>query len=119
MALLENTKEHPTAEAIYEKIRRQIPNISLGTVYRNIAFLADTGKIIKIRVGDETLHFDARTHEHYHWRCRVCGKVEDLEIQIDPSLKEEAERLTGAVIERQDLSFTGVCRECMALPERI
>jgi len=109
---LQSTTDHPTAETIYEKIRRNIPGISLGTVYRNLAFLADSGKIIKIRTRDETLRFDARTREHYHWQCRVCGKVGDLAIIVDPRLNAEAEQQSGVAIERHDLCFIGVCKDC-------
>jgi Fe2+ or Zn2+ uptake regulation protein len=113
--LLENTAEHPTAEAIYSQIRGKMPNISLGTVYRNLAFLADSGKIIKIRMLDGTLRFDARRRSHYHLQCRLCGRVEDLAVSVDPRLEEEAERESGAAIEGHDLCFIGVCRECRNL----
>jgi Fe2+ or Zn2+ uptake regulation protein len=112
LKLLESTDEHPTAETIYERIRLTIPNISLGTVYRNLAFLADSGRIIKIRMRDDTLRFDARIHTHYHVQCRLSGKVDDLAMDVDPQLSDEAERLPGAMIEFHDLCFIGVCREC-------
>jgi Fur family peroxide stress response transcriptional regulator len=98
---------------IYEKIRRNIPGLSLGTVYRNLAFLADTGRIIRIRTSDETLRFDARTREHYHWQCRKCGRVGDLAIIVDPRLNIEAEKESGLTIERHDLCFIGICKICM------
>jgi Fur family peroxide stress response transcriptional regulator len=112
LEFLLHSKDHPTAETVYEHIRRFIPGISLGTVYRNLAFLADTGKIIRIRSRDDTLRFDARTREHYHWQCRICGKVGDLDIKIEPRLNFEAESQSGIIIERHDLCFIGVCRDC-------
>ena len=109
---LENTTEHPTAETIYEQIRHKIPNISLGTVYRNLAYLVETGQIMKIRTRNETMRFDARIREHYHLQCMICGKVEDLSIHIDYKLDEEAERQSGAKIDHHELCFVGVCKDC-------
>ena len=109
---LEKSTEHPTAEMIYDQIRRKIPNISLGTVYRNLANLVESGQIMKIRTRNETMRFDARIREHYHLQCRLCGKVEDLAIHIDYSLNEEAERQTGLKIDHHELCFVGICREC-------
>jgi len=113
LSLLESTAEHPTAEAVYERIRRSMPSISLGTVYRNLTFLADSGAIIKIRMGDGTFRFDARRRTHYHLRCRKCGKVEDLAVDVDARLVDEAERQSGAKIESHDLSFSGICKDCL------
>ena len=112
---LENTTAHPTAEMIYEQIRLIIPNISLGTVYRNLAYLVESGQIMKIRTRNETMRFDARIREHYHLQCRLCGKVEDLAIHIDHRLNEEAERQSGAKIDHHDLCFVGICRDCITL----
>ena len=103
---------HPTAEMVYDSIRRQMPGISLGTVYRNLAFLADSGQIIRIRMSDDVMRFDARKREHYHWQCRICGEVGDLDMAVSQQLNEEAERRSGVTIERHDLSFIGVCRNC-------
>jgi len=112
LSFLEKTTEHPTAVTIYEYIRQNIPGISLGTVYRNLSFLVDAGKIIRIRVRDDTQRYDAFLHEHYHWQCRVCGKVGDLSMDIDPRLNDEAERQSGFKIERHELYFIGICNEC-------
>ncbi|MDR3120405.1 MAG: transcriptional repressor [Clostridiales bacterium] len=114
LALLEGTKDHPTAETVYAGIRSQMPNISLGTVYRNLAVLAGNGRIAKIRSRDETLRFDANTRDHYHWQCRVCGKVQDLPMAVETSLNAAAERACDAKIERHDLCFIGVCKSCGA-----
>ena len=112
LTYLSNTTDHPTAEMVYDNIRRQMPSISLGTVYRNLAFLADSGKIIRIQMRDDNMRFDAQTFEHYHWRCRVCGEVGDLDININQQLDEEAELQTGMIVERHDLFFIGVCNNC-------
>ena len=71
-------KDHPSAEVVYQNVRQEYPNISLGTVYRNLSLLADMGEIQRLRVGDGIDHFDADTSEHYHFVCSECGCVTDL-----------------------------------------
>ena len=75
-----NTTEHPTADTVYLHIREAFPNISLGTVYRNLNLLADTGEAIKISTPDGGDRFDGRTDLHYHVICRDCKRVYDLEL---------------------------------------
>ena len=74
-------KDHPTADIVYTNVRQQNPNISLGTVYRNLTLLADIGEISRIRVGDGVDHFDADTSPHYHFVCTECGSVIDLQMK--------------------------------------
>ena len=69
-ACLMSRKDHPTADALYTSIREQFPNISLGTVYRNLNLLADIGEAIKITTPDGGDRFDARTNPHYHFYCK-------------------------------------------------
>ena len=63
-------KDHPTADVVYHSLRADFPNISLGTVYRNLTLLADPGEIARLRLGDGVDHFDADTSRHYHFICR-------------------------------------------------
>ena len=70
--------DHPTADMVYTAIRKIYPNISLGTVYRNLTLLEEQGDIIKISCGENSDRFDGRTDPHYHIICRECGCVEDL-----------------------------------------
>ena len=73
-------KDHPTADVGYHSLRADFPNISLGTVYRNLTLLADLGEIARLRLGDGVDHFDADTSRHYHFICSECGSVLDLHI---------------------------------------
>ena len=73
-------KDHPTADVVYMNVRQEYPNISLGTVYRNLTLLADMGEILRLRVGDGVDHFDADTSKHYHFICSECGQVIDLKM---------------------------------------
>ena len=71
---LASRTDHPTAETIYQNIKKEFPNISLGTVYRNLSLLEEIGEIIKISTGVGPDHYDYNTAPHYHFICRGCGK---------------------------------------------
>ena len=77
---LMNRKDHPTADVVYQNVRQEYPNISLGTVYRNLTLLADRGEILRLQVGDGADHFDAETSRHCHFVCSECGSVTDMRI---------------------------------------
>ena len=79
---LKGTRSHPTAEWIYEEVRGDLPNISLGTVYRNLHVLKQQGKILELDFGEGTRRYDAFTHDHYHFICEECGSVKDLDIPV-------------------------------------
>ncbi len=89
-AFLKSRKDHPTADIVYMNVRQQNPNISLGTVYRNLTLLADMGEIRRLRVGDGVDHFDADTSPHYHFVCTECGAVIDLEMDSIEGITELA-----------------------------
>ena len=85
-----NRMDHPTADMVYSDIRQIYPNISLGTVYRNLALLSDRGEIARIHTKDGTLHFDRNTEPHDHFVCRSCGRITDIEAPSAEEIKEEA-----------------------------
>ena len=109
---LKTRKDHPTAEVVYENVRMVYPKISLGTVYRNLTLLSETGDILRLRLGDGVDHFDADTSEHYHVLCNGCGIVEDLDMKgkklsIDTSILPYDGTITGHII-----YFKGICKNC-------
>ena len=111
---LMSTKEHPTAEMVYEAIREVCPNISLGTVYRNLTFLVDHGEIIRLRCGEDSDRFDGNTTRHYHFICRECGCVKDLTmLPIDHIDAIAGEHFDGS-IEGHYAYFYGICAQCQA-----
>lgn len=75
---LAHTNEHPTADTVYTNIREIFPNVSLGTVYRNLNFLSEQGEILKISCGDGCDRFDGNPKPHNHFICMECGNVTDL-----------------------------------------
>ena len=105
-------KDHPTADVVYTNVRMQYPNISLGTVYRNLTLLADIGEISRIRVGDGVDHFDADTSPHYHFICKECGSVIDLEMEDMTDINETANKNFSGLIEGHITYFYGKCGNC-------
>ena len=106
-----DTSEHPTAETVYHWLKPDNPALSLGTVYRNLNQLADDGSLLRLPFPVE--RFDANTAPHPHFRCRVCGRVYDLDaVTYDPALDEAVEQRSGHRVERHELLFTGVCLNC-------
>lgn len=118
---LMNRCDHPTAETVYLSIREEYPNISLGTVYRNLSLLADIGEILKISSGSGPDRFDARITPHYHFFCKECGRVMDLEMGSIDHINVIASHNFGGRIDGSVTHFFGKCPECVEkeAPEEI
>ncbi len=106
--------DHPTAETIYASLRVEMPNISLGTVYRNLSLLSDTGQIQKLSGSGTSDRFDPKATPHYHFHCEHCGKVEDIPMTSMDSLNQLAQAHLGGTIRSHTLMFHGTCSECVA-----
>ena len=111
-SFLMTRKDHPTADVVYENVRKEFPNISLGTVYRNLTLLSDMGELLRLRVGDGMDHFDATTEPHYHFICNKCGRVIDLEMESIDSIDDIAGAGFGGRIEGHVAYFYGSCEDC-------
>ena len=108
---LKNVKSHPTAAEVYTVARRRLPNISFGTVYRNLGFLRKQGLLQELKF-EGISHFDGNTRYHYHFLCRICGKVEDIEMAPLDSLTDRAQKMTDSEIEFHQIQFVGRCHQC-------
>ena len=104
---------HPTADTVYMSVRQEFPNISLGTVYRNLNLLADLGEAIKITTPNGGVHFDGRTAPHYHFCCNECGEVIDLNLEELQFINEAASENFNGVIESHSMMFYGTCENCI------
>jgi len=93
-------------------VRQENPNISLGTVYRNLTLLADIGEIQRLRLGDGVDHFDADTSPHYHFVCTQCGSVIDLEMESIEQINDIAGMNFNGQIAGHVTYFYGTCEEC-------
>ena len=106
-------RDHPTADVVYSSVRDEFPNISLGTVYRNLTLLADRGEISRLRLGDGADHFDADTSPHYHFVCMDCGKVIDLDLDSIRSMDVlNGQDVDGNLIAGNVTYFYGTCSAC-------
>jgi len=112
LRLLGSTKTHPTAAWLFERLRVDFPGMSQGTIYRNLAILAEQGLLRVIPSGKNSDRFDADTSAHYHVVCERCGRVDDLPLPVGPDREQEAERASGYRITTHRLDFFGICPEC-------
>lgn len=109
--VLRSVTTHPTADEIYAMVREKLPRISLGTIYRNLDMLTATGEICTLEKTGSQKRFDGNTMPHYHVRCRECGKVGDLFLEIPlPSLENlHSDEFTVTAV---NMEFVGVCAQC-------
>ena len=107
-----NRYDHPTADMVYMDVRETFPNISLGTVYRNLQLLTDLGEIQKLNVGDGVDHFDAKTFPHYHFICKECGSVIDLQMENIDTIKDIAGVNFDGQIAGHITYFYGISGNC-------
>ncbi len=108
--------EHPTPEAVYERVKSHIPAISLGTVYKNIKTFLDAGLLREVSLHHGTLRLDANTAEHHHLVCKACRRIFDIdEADLEP-VRLKRELKTGFQIERYCIELHGVCAECAQRP---
>ncbi|MDF2538120.1 MAG: ferric uptake regulator, Fur family [Herbinix sp.] len=112
---LMNTKQHPTADTVYLDIRKNYPNISLGTVYRNLNLLSEQGEILKINCRDGCDRFDGNPEPHYHFICKICGRVLDLEMEQIDHINVIAGAGFPGVIEGHVTYFYGTCSKCIPI----
>ncbi|MCF7825166.1 MAG: transcriptional repressor [Candidatus Marinimicrobia bacterium] len=111
LEVVQSTLVHPNADWIYKETRKRIPNISLGTVYRNLNQLVETGRIIKLK--DESMvRYDGNIGHHDHFRCAVCGKWYDVEMIDQAIIKSFAEKHDFQV-ESFHLELEGTCKSCL------
>lgn len=110
--LLMSRNDHPTADMIYTDIRKVFPNISLGTVYRNLSLLTEIGEVKKLSTGDGVDRYDADTSPHNHFVCRRCHAVIDLDMEDIGSIKTAAAKNFDGVIEDYSVNFYGLCDLC-------
>lgn len=105
-------KDHPTADMVYLGLLEKFPNLSLGTVYRNLTLLSDTGEINRLRLGDGVDHFDGNTMPHYHFICEKCGRVMDLEAKGLDAFVDLADSDFSGRIKGHVTYFYGECPDC-------
>ena len=109
---LKTRNDHPTADVVYINVKQEFPNISLGTVYRNLTLLSNLGEIQKLNMGDGADHFDANITPHYHFICKDCGSVIDLDMVSIEKVNDIAGADFNGKIAGQVTYFYCKCGNC-------
>ena len=109
---LKDCHDHPNADMVYQKVRRKLPNISLGTVYRSLEMLAEIGLVRKIDVPGSRMRFDGNLAPHHHIRCLECGLVDDYPVRFEIDQMEES-TAAGYQVMGYNIEFFGKCPECV------
>jgi len=112
--ILAHTTSHPTAEWIHERVREQMPRVSLGTVYRNLHILTAQGKIRELDFGEGIHRYDGTVAQHYHFVCERCGTVRDLPVPPQNDIHDRVRGVVPGEITSHRLDFFGVCSDCLA-----
>jgi Fe2+ or Zn2+ uptake regulation protein len=112
LRLLRRLRTHPTAAELYGKLLGQHPNVSLKTVYDILDSLVVAGLASCVTDGGEPYRYEAQNAPHYHARCRVCGRLYDLEARSDGYIRGRTELPEGFVIERISVTLVGRCPRC-------
>ena len=112
---LTGRRDHPTADMVYKSVRAEYPNISLGTVYRNLSMLASSGQVLRITTGMGPDRFDGVIEPHVHFVCRTCGNVMDMtHVPIRNKIDLTDAQFDG-VIDGYELQVYGKCAECLSI----
>jgi Fur family peroxide stress response transcriptional regulator len=106
------SKAHPTAQEVYGTLKRELPRLSLGNVYRNIGILLEEERIVSGEFGNGTVRYDATVNGHYHFVCEECGSVSDMQLPVQDGLMAAARKLSRNIIVSHTIRFFGICALC-------
>lgn len=113
---LRKVATHPSADEIYEMVRRRLPRISLGTIYRNLEILSENGDIRRLDTGSHLKRFDGRTEDHYHIRCLRCDRLVDACVDLGADIDRPVREVSDFLIVGHKLEFVGICPQCQCQP---
>jgi Fur family ferric uptake transcriptional regulator len=111
---IRKSRRHLTAAELYETVRDRLPRISLGTVYRNLEILTESGEVSRLGVAGHETRFDGVTERHPHYRCRVCGRIDDAEGTFSVQIEADIAAASGWELGAPSVEFEGVCPACRA-----
>lgn len=109
---LRKVTSHPSAAELYEKVRKRIPHLSFGTVYRNLKLLREQGLVLELSLGSSASLWDGNPVPHYHFTCQGCGRVLDLSVSLKMDYQQEIEAQTGLKVTGHRAEFYGLCLDC-------
>ncbi len=111
---LRSVTTHPSADEIYIMVRKMLPKISIGTVYRNLELLCQRGEIAKIEISGNQMRFDGNPQKHYHITCIECGRIDDVRCDAVKTVEFDPSQIDSYEIIGYTLHFTGICERCRA-----
>ena len=117
LRILCGVNTHPTADRLYEEIRKEFPKISLATVYRNLKLLSEMGEIRRLEIPGGPDRFDHRVHNHCHVKCEKCGRLFDVDMDYISGLENNIRDSHGFDFTGYDIIFRGICPECKEKPK--
>ena len=109
---LKKLNTHPAIDEICAEIHQEHPKISKTTVYRNLRRLADNGTINRVSLPDGLERYDVRTDRHYHYKCKNCGRIIDVDIDYIDGINDTVQVKYGLQVDGHDVIFSGVCHKC-------
>jgi len=112
LAALRGFDSHPTVDDIYQEIHLSHPTISKATVYRNLRWLADRGDARQVALPGDEERYDRLTSQHYHFQCRRCGTLFDVEMDYLQHIDAQVEQQSGFKVDEHEVVFRGVCPHC-------
>lgn len=110
LRMMKADRTHPFAEKVYQEISKQFPGLSFATVYNTLARLVETGEIQQLDIDPDKKRFDPYTSLHYHFYCKSCGQVYDVESAV--SLISAIKKIGGHRVDTVQLNFKGICKDC-------
>lgn len=114
LSYLRSTSSHPSADMVYARLKPEIPDLSLGTVYRNLSLFRQQGTIASVGTVNGVERFDGNTMPHVHFVCNGCSAVIDMpQLAVPEAMMEAAKSQIGGVVADCSLTFSGQCRDCM------
>lgn len=114
LELLQNTDTHPTATWLYDHLKTEFKDLSMGTIYRNLNILVEQGLVNKMDFGSSFDRFDGNVKPHYHFICEECGSFLDVPLPVDLEINKKVDQLTRHKTRCHRLEFFGCCSRCLA-----
>lgn len=112
LELLRRTETHPTADWLYQALKKEFPNLSMGTVYRNLNILVEQKLIQKLPFGSTHDRYEVIKDPHYHLVCDMCGCVQDFDMPHYTEINKQAQKMSRFNISRHRIDFFGTCEKC-------
>lgn len=112
--IVESAHDHPTAQAVFERARKRMSSISLGTVYRNLQLLVEQGLLLEQKVDNRPARYEANRYRHYHICCLQCGALEDLSVPYQEVLDRRVQKMVRYKLQEHRMEFYGICPQCQA-----